>query len=126
MSQQQTGRMCGTSAASDSMVSTAQASMGRIVTMAAHRASDTGSQSTQPTGPCPPPAQQQPVVPDTQNCRTGDDPARATKSLPVQPSMSAPDGNMAVPSVSVPMMADLQNPVSMTVPSTCMDMQYGS
>ena len=113
----------GTAAASDGASSTAEAGTEQVVTMATHTISDMGSCSTQPTGLCQLPVQQQPV---TQNCHTGEDPDRATKYLPIQRSMSAPDRNMTVPSVSVPMMAGLQNPVSTAVPSTGMDMQYGS
>ena len=42
-----------------------------------HTVSNMESRSTRPTGPCQPPVQQQPV---TQNCRTREDPDRATKS----------------------------------------------
>ena len=47
------------------------------------------------------------------------------KTLPVQPPVSAHDGNMALASGSIPMMAGCHNPSSMAVPSTGMDVQYG-
>ena len=47
------------------------------------------------------------------------------KTLPVQPTVSAHDGNLMVPPVSVPIMAGLHNPSSMTVPSIGMNVQYG-
>ena len=111
-------RTDGTAEASDDTAGIDQAGTVRVVSMAMHTASDMGSRSTQPTGPSQPHVQQQPV---TQNCHTGEDPDRAMKTLPVQPSVSAPDRNMAVPPVSVPMMAGLHNSASTTVPSTGMD-----
>ena len=44
-------RTDGTAAVRDGAASTAQAGMMQVVTMATHTASDTGSRSSQPTGP---------------------------------------------------------------------------
>ena len=71
----------GTATASNSTASTAQAGTEQMVTMAMHRASETGSRPTQLIGPCMLPAQQGPVVADIQNWHTGVDPARDMKSL---------------------------------------------
>ena len=91
-----------------------------VVAMAMHTAGPTGSQPTQLTGPSQPPVQ-----PATQAGRNGESSARATKTLPVQPTVSAHDGITALPSVPVPMMAGCQNPSSTAVPSTGVDLQYG-
>ena len=109
------------------MASIAQAGTGWILTTVTHRASEWYRVTVHPA--------HWPVSPTciaTACCgyyperRTEEDPAQATKSLPVQPNMSAPDGNMAMFSVSMLITSGLQNPVSMEVPSTGMDMQYGS
>ena len=50
---------------------------------------------------------------------------QAMKTLPIQPTVSAHDGNTSVPPVSILIMAGLHNPSSMAVPSTGMDVQYG-
>ena len=68
----------GTATASNS---TAQAGTEWVVTMAMHRASETGSRPTQLIGPCMLPAQQRPVVDAIQNCHTGVSPAQDMKSL---------------------------------------------
>ena len=100
---------------------TEQADMVRVVARATHTAGRMGSQSTELTGPLQPPVQ-----PGTQNCRTGESSARSMKTLPVQPTVSAYEGNTALPPVSVPMMAGCHNSPNMAVPSTGMDVLYGS
>ena len=84
-----------------------------------------GSQAPRLSGLRMVPAQQlDPGV--TQNCRTGEDSAKAIKSLPIDSSMSAHGGIMAVPSVSTPNKISWQNPSSMVLPSTGMGLQWGS